>query len=187
MPLKEKLIKREYEYTSEDGDSCKAVYSEFEGHKYILLGKQGQDDKECQTWDAEMLFDLVDQIRDQTQKSHVSLRGRPNLSKPLVVDHRNTDSATIQSSVEESMRRFDDNEPAVQSFSPSTEQELSEFRTGVKIPTEEVGETPSDLKVSGGANSPDWQQQIEERKTEKKPVVKTVSEGPKRVNTDDLI
>lgn len=160
MPIKQKssFNKREYEYTSPDGDRWIIFYIENEGRKYVQIGRDGQDPQTFETWDAAMLLDIADQIKESTLKAHkIQSGGRPSLRKPQITDHRGSPSEVIDSSVQETMRNYDDNEAPVQSFRPSgtSTDDWVGVRTGVNV-NELNGqvETPEDLQRV--RDTPDW-------------------------------
>ncbi|MHA2279349.1 MAG: hypothetical protein ACXAC5_00450 [Promethearchaeota archaeon] len=122
MPLKRlsEYKRDDYTYESPDGDQLDITIIQTADRKYVEIKRGGSEETEV-TWDAEMLLDIADAVRQAIQKPTVSGKSHA-LKKPRVVDRRDdaTPSETIQASVEESMEQIEktDDFVPVESFSP---------------------------------------------------------------------
>jgi len=117
--LKETLKKQHFEYNSPDGDKYHITYVQVEQRKFVQIGKSENDDS-AQIFDVEMLYDLVDQIREQTSYKTSILPSKSKLQKPLITDHRLISPEEIQKEVNEVLTNTDDNIRPVQTLGEDT-------------------------------------------------------------------
>lgn len=194
--IKETLKKREFEYTSPDGDMCTITYMESGGRKYVELSRQRVQSKEEEskydtfTLDADVFFDITDMLREITQPA----MPRHSLQEPIVMDHRGgTQADIIESQVNDSMQRLDDSVKPVMSLSPNQTEE-DKLRTGVDLGRQtKVGATPPEFKIGDpeDPNIPKWQKEVLDRSELERPKghKSTGSQGLdfQRVQPKDLI
>ncbi len=162
MSIKEKssFNKREYEYTSPDGDLWNLVFVEHAGRSYVKFGKEGEDIEKSPVWDAKMILDFADIIDGimHKRKKKISSGGRPGgLHRPKVVDYRSGSPEVIQSNVEETMRQEPSPTAPVESFLPKlpkkenwVHDQTEHFNTGglSAMSQDEAIDTPTEFKGS---------------------------------------
>lgn len=173
--------KQEFEYKSADGDIFIITYVESSGHKYIQIGREGQDEKEASIWDAEMLLDIADCLRTinkpvSPKNVKTTSGGRPSLHAPVVTDFRET-----QKIVNTTMNNLDETVQPLHSLQhlPDSKESWSEARTGVPIIQGTVPDTPEAI------SNPAWQDDVKNRINRQSSVPKELK--IKRVSSGDLI
>jgi hypothetical protein len=123
MPLKQlsEYKRDDYTYQSPDGDQFEITIIQTADRKYVEIKRGGEEETEVITWDAEMLLDVADAVRQAMSKPTPGVKTHA-LRKPKIVDRREnmTPSDAIQESVEQSLEKMEktDDFVPVESFSP---------------------------------------------------------------------
>lgn len=214
MPLKKKTATHKYEgeYQSPDNDIYDCTVIQHGDRCYIQWQLQPAENADVKhpviTVDAAMIEGLYDWYLEITgkkqqsaSKARISSGGRPGrgLRRPNITDHRGDPQGTAaHTQVKETMRNYDDNAQAVQSFSPSKSNVwdggagTAEMRYGVdpSVAAVEAPETPESWKIEKGEYQPQWKKDAADR--ENVPQPQYVKKGPigervKRVGAQDII
>ena len=194
MSIKEKAVfkKYEFEYESPDGDKWDITIADSGDRRYIQYHRSfvnGEPVDEIPTTiDAEMLLDVADAYRNITSRlgqSTTFRADRRNLQTPDIVDHRVPACEVIQSKVDETMKKYDDNVKPVESFSPAANtpaivRDYTQFRSGVtpEEAAEPAPETPEEWSMKQDLSG--WKQDVVERKGMRRPVAQGRVGGPRR-------
>ena len=190
-------IKRSFVYKSPDGDEYIVTYSETPDRKYVEIVRKGDIDGTTKVvHDYELLCGIVDGIRESVRPK---VKPQRNLKKPKISDKR-TFGEQIQSKVEETMTKYDDDASPRASLtatvSVSPEAQFShEARTGMSIEEQgEVPNTPEEWTVppeaEGDVHVPKWKQDADARSKVARPLAKDKGgsgEGFRRPDANDLI
>lgn len=173
-------IHRSFEYQSPDGEEYLIAYSETPDRKYVeIKRKEDPEGKNKVVHDYELLCGIVDGIRDAV-RSKVKPPAR-NLAKPVVSDMR-TSSGQIQSSVDQTMKHYNDNDSARESLTVSAaDRELKTTPEEWSLSNQEEAEE---------GHTPQWKKDAKSRSRVKASVIKrdeNSGEGFRRVDANELI
>lgn len=217
MAFRKKTVymKYEFEYESPDGEVYDCAIIQHGDRRYIQwatvqeakegdTATPGNSVSDCITIDWDMFDNLYKCAQEIAGRKNTEIgsggRSRRRGLRPRVTDHRGgtTQSETIQRSVKDSMKNFDDDVQPVQSFIPppgediyDSDERVAEMRSGVSVDsaTQPVPSTPPEYSLSNPELKP-WQEDVIERKERGRhepPEDRKVKKRARSVQASDII
>lgn len=187
MSFKKKTtyIKQECEYHSADGEVYDIsvikhgdrTYIQWSLHVFEKTSGEESPPSQAVIIDGPMLEGLYNLYQEMVAPKSAKT-SRTALKRPNITDHRS--GLSIQQSVKETMRNYDDNVSPIQSFSADID--------AMNIASQEIGETPSEWSLTN--INDDWKQDAINRKGASRPSYKERGSSGlkfKRVGANDIM